>query len=175
MEYALLKMKLTLYSNFRYLVGKKPPNRKLMNSLFEAAAYQEVKARIDKLTPEASTHWGKMNPAQMLYHCQFPLKLALKTEPQKPRISLLARLIKKSMYSDKHWRKNLPTIKKFKVQEERDFETEKQTLSELIDAFHGRRDQQEWNPHPMFGHFTAEQWGKMQYKHLDHHLRQFGV
>ena len=32
-----------------------------------------------------------------------------------------------------------------------------------------------WNPHPMFGKFTMEQWGKMEYKHLDHHLRQFGV
>lgn len=87
----------------------------------------------------------------------------------------MARLFKKSMYSDKPWRKNLPTIKKFKVEDEREFEAEKKTLNELITAFHGRREQKEWNPHPMFGEFTPEQWGKMQYKHLDHHLRSFGV
>ena len=87
----------------------------------------------------------------------------------------MARLFKKSMYSDKSWRKNLPTPKRFKVLEEKDFVAEKQTLNELIDAFHNRKQQQEWNPHPMFGHFTPEQWGKMQYKHLDHHLKSFGV
>lgn len=146
-----------------------------MNSLFEADAYDEIKARIDKLTPETSNEWGKMDAAQMLHHCQFPLKTALKSEYQKPRVSLMARFFKKSLYSDRQWRKNLPTPKKFKVLDARDFDAEKQTLGELIDAFHSRRDQQEWNPHPMFGNFSKEQWGKMQYKHLDHHLRSFGV
>lgn len=146
-----------------------------MNSLFDAETYQEIKTRIDKLTPEAANQWGKMNPAQMLHHCQFPLKTALKSEYQKPKVSLMARLFKKSMYSDKSWRKNLPTPKRFKVLEEKDFAAEKQTLNELIDPFHNRKQQQEWNPHPMFGHFTQEQWGKMQYKHLDHHLKSFGV
>ncbi|MBL0146112.1 MAG: DUF1569 domain-containing protein [Chitinophagaceae bacterium] len=29
--------------------------------------------------------------------------------------------------------------------------------------------------HPFFGKFTGDQWGKFMYKHLDHHLQQFGV
>ena len=37
------------------------------------------------------------------------------------------------------------------------------------------KDKKEWDPHPVFGSFTPEQWGQMQYKHLDHHLRQFNV
>ncbi|NND11366.1 MAG: DUF1569 domain-containing protein, partial [Flavobacteriaceae bacterium] len=37
------------------------------------------------------------------------------------------------------------------------------------------RDKAEWEPHPSFGYYTKDQWGKTQYKHLDHHLRQFGV
>lgn len=31
------------------------------------------------------------------------------------------------------------------------------------------------HPHPFFGKLTSEQWGKGIYKHLDHHLKQFGV
>ena len=46
---------------------------------------------------------------------------------------------------------------------------------ELIESFYNLKDRNEWNPHPMFGKFTKQQWGQMQYKHLDHHLRQFGV
>ena len=30
-------------------------------------------------------------------------------------------------------------------------------------------------PHPFFGQLTADEWDKLQVKHLDHHFRQFGV
>ena len=39
----------------------------------------------------------------------------------------------------------------------------------------GYEIEKKWNPHPIFGAFTHQQWGQLQYKHLDHHLRQFGV
>jgi hypothetical protein len=87
----------------------------------------------------------------------------------------MARIFKKSMYSDKLWKKNMPTPKRFRMVESYDFSNEKQKLSDLIDAFHARKNDDHWQPHPMFGDFTKEQWGQMQYKHLDHHFRQFGV
>ena len=146
-----------------------------MDSLFNANTHQEIKARIDKLTAETANTWGKMNPAQMFHHCQLPLKTALKTEPVKAKFNLMGMLFKKSMYNDKPWRKNMPTPKRFRIEDDHDFNAEKQTLVELIDTFYGRNEQQQWNPHPMFGKLTKEQWGKMQYKHLDHHLRSFGV
>ena len=31
------------------------------------------------------------------------------------------------------------------------------------------------NVHPFFGTLTGKQWGETQYKHVDHHFRQFGV
>ena len=79
------------------------------------------------------------------------------------------------MYSDKPWRKNLPTAKPFKITEKKDFSSEKSALEAMLNEFESQRDRTAWNPHPSFGEFTKEQWGKMQYKHLDHHLRQFGV
>jgi hypothetical protein len=30
-------------------------------------------------------------------------------------------------------------------------------------------------PHPFFGSLNPEQWAILMYKHVDHHLRQFGV
>jgi len=89
--------------------------------------------------------------------------------------NILANLSEKSIYSDKPWRNGLPSASGFKVTDEKDFNKEKEVLESMINAFHEKKSQTEWNPHPVFGKFTAEQWGKMQYKHLDHHLRQFGV
>jgi Ca2+-binding EF-hand superfamily protein len=48
-------------------------------------------------------------------------------------------------------------------------------LNELVDEFNRLDSRDMWHPHPAFGSFTKEQWGQLQYKHLDHHLKQFGV
>ena len=142
-----------------------------MESLLNASGYENIKKRLDAITPESERQWGKMEAAQMFKHCQPPLKTALKTDPIKPKKNLIAMLFKKSMYNDKPWRKNMPTPKRFKITGQFDFDQEKQKLEELIDAFHARKDDTHWEPHPTFGSFTKEQWGKMQYKHLDHHFR----
>ncbi len=147
-----------------------------MKSLFEEPALQEIENRINKLSNESSSLWGKMNVAQMFNHCQFPLKIALKKEHPKLKPNVLAKLFfKKSLYNNKPWRKNLPTHSKLKVVEQKEFDKEKQELLKLVAEFSNQRDKKEWDPHPMFGKFTNEQWGQMQYKHLDHHLQQFNV
>ena len=112
----------------------------------------------------------------MLWHCKLPLRLAIKNEKPKGKGNPLIRLLfKKSLYNDKPWRKNLPTIPAAKATEEKDFDQEYTSLREMITELHGLKGRESWNPHPIFGEFTRDQWGKMQYKHLDHHLRQFGV
>jgi len=62
-----------------------------------------------------------------------------------------------------------------RAKEDKDFNIEFEILQKLILEVYAVRDRKEWNPHPLFGAFTSQQWGQMQYKHLDHHLRQFGV
>ena len=69
----------------------------------------------------------------------------------------------------------MPTAKFLKTTEDKDLNHETNKLIELINEAYSHRHKSEWNPHPAFGYFTREQWGQMQYKHLDHHLRQFGV
>lgn len=146
-----------------------------MKSLLEKEGYEDIKQRLDALTTDSERQWGKMTPGQMLRHCQFPLSIAIENKANKPKFNILARLFKKSMYNDKPWRKNLPTAPLLKITDERDFNKEKTILESLVDEFYKLKDREEWNPHPMFGNFTRDQWGKMEYKHLDHHLRQFGV
>jgi len=146
-----------------------------MKSLFEQTAYNEIKSRIQALTKESTPEWGQMNVGQMVTHCQFPLKVALSSKPRKHKWNLIGFLFKRSLYNDKPWKKGLPTAKQAKITDDRDFEKEQETLLSMVDAFYEKREQQEWQPHPMFGKFTPEQWGQLEYKHLDHHLTQFRV
>jgi transposase InsO family protein len=73
-------------------------------------------------------------------------------------------------------RRNSPTQKSLVVADDRDLKMEQQRLSGLIDRFaaagpHGCTK----HPHSFFGHLTPQEWALLQYKHLDHHLRQFGA
>ncbi|GGD87386.1 DUF1569 domain-containing protein [Planktosalinus lacus] len=149
-----------------------------MQSLFTKSAYDEILTRLDNLSPESQAQWGKMTVAQMLAHCSEPLKVPLeklKMAKPNPIMKLLFSFFKKSLYDDKPWKQGLPTSKEFKIVDQRDFQEEKEQLKSLIDEFYAERDKTDWPPHPFCGHFTTEQWGQMQYKHLDHHFRQFGA
>lgn len=147
-----------------------------MQSIFEDEAYTEIKSRINKLNENSKANWGKMNVSQMAWHCQGPLNILLQKEDYGMKPSWLAKLFfKKSLYNDKPWRKGLPTAKFLKTRDQKDFNSEKAKLEALIDEVYAQRDKSDWEPHPAFGYFTAQQWGQMQYKHLDHHFKQFGV
>ena len=46
---------------------------------------------------------------------------------------------------------------------------------ELVRAFHARGPEKLAKEHPFFGPLTSAEWDRLQWKHLDHHLRQFGA
>ncbi len=147
-----------------------------MKSIFDEGTYREILSRVDLLNENSAKKWGKMTVGQMLWHCQLPLKIAIENKKPKKRGSLLAKIFfKKAMYNDKPWRKNLPTPPKLKAKETKYYNEEIGPLVQLIHQMHLLKERKTWNPHPVFGEYTHEQWGQMQYKHLDHHLRQFGV
>lgn len=147
-----------------------------MESLFDTAAYTQILDRLDKLEEGMTPLWGKMSVGQMAWHCQVPLRLGIKNKLSKKKPNPLIKLLfKKSMYSDKPWRKNLPTSPLAKAESPKELKAELPELRNLVKEFHSLKDRKEWNPHPLFGAFTPQQWGQMQYKHLDHHLSQFGV
>ncbi|UOB16364.1 DUF1569 domain-containing protein [Abyssalbus ytuae] len=147
-----------------------------MRSLFDEDSNKNILDRLNNLNENSTPLWGKMTVGQMLWHCQFPLKIAIENKKPVKKPNLLAKLFfKKAMYNDKPWRKNLPTAPALKATEPKSFENEFKILKQLISEFRSLKNRKEWNAHPMFGYFSSEQWGKVQYKHLDHHLRQFGV
>jgi len=147
-----------------------------MESIFKTETHQNITSRIEALTNNNEAQWGKMTVAQMLNHCQAPLNIMMQKEDYglKP-FWLITLFFKKSLYNDKPWKKNLPTAIQLKITTDKDFSTEKTQLLSLVNELHTHKDKTEWQPHPSFGKFTPEQWGQMQFKHLDHHLKQFGV
>lgn len=146
-----------------------------MKSLFETKTYSETLIRLNNLSETSEKFWGKMTVGQMLHHCQGPLNIMLEKEDYGLKSNFLAKLFfKKMLYNDTPFRKNLPTAKFLKESIPKDFNIEKTKLIALLKEFETQKNREDWKPHPGFGYFTKQQWGQMQYKHLDHHLKQFG-
>lgn len=150
-----------------------------MQSLFHAQANQDIITRIDKLTPISLSEWGVMTVSQMLEHCQMPLQVVYGTKEIKVNwlVKLLfGRSAKKQFTSNKAFGHGMPTAKEFKITYEPDFETAKAGLKELIIKFQREgKDAIKVTHHPLFGNLTHDEIDRSQWKHLDHHLKQFGV
>jgi hypothetical protein len=149
-----------------------------MTNLFDAAAVEEVKGRIARLRSDSERLWGRMNAPQAVAHCSASLEMAL--GDIRPRRVLLGRIlggiIKPMVLGNEPLRRNTSTFEGLAVRDERDLEKERPRLYGMIDRFvaagPGRCST---HPHSLFGPLTGEEWAILMYKHLDHHLRQFGV
>jgi len=150
-----------------------------MKNLFEAGRVEEVKQRIAQIGPDSQRQWGKMSPAQALEHCSRGVEMALgdKTPPRVFIGRILGPIVKsRVMANDEPLRRNSPTMKELVVQDERDLGAERTRLCGLIDRFAAAGPARcTRHPHSFFGRLTPDEWAILMYKHLDHHLRQFGV
>lgn len=147
-----------------------------MKSIFEESTFNLVLDRVNNINADTTPLWGKMNSGQMFAHNVIPFEVALeKRSPIGKPNFLMKLLFKKMMYNDKLFKKNMPTSVDFLIKEDKNFEAEKQQLVSNIKEVFNQRNKNRWPNHPMFGEFTSDQIGKMLFKHLDHHLRQFGV
>ena len=150
-----------------------------MKNIFTTETTNEIIARINSLTNETQALWGKMHVAQMLAHCSVSYETIYTNKHPKPNAFvkfILKNFVKKYVVNEKPYKKSSQTAPYFIIADERDFEAEKKKLIDYIlktqelgeNAFEGKES-------VSFGAMTKNEWNNMLYKHLDHHLSQFGV
>lgn len=150
-----------------------------MKNLYEAPTVDEVKERLGRLRPDSERQWGKMDPAQAVAHCSTAMEWAV-GDTVAPRMFLgriIGGLIKPLVLKENQpMRRNSPTAPTLVIADQRNLEVERQRLNGLIDRFSSAGPNGcTTNPHSFFGRMPPDEWAILMYKHLDHHLRQFGV
>ncbi|MFT3911643.1 MAG: DUF1569 domain-containing protein [Ferruginibacter sp.] len=146
-----------------------------MRSVLDKATRDELIYRINTLNENSTAQWGKMNVYQMLRHCILCDEMFLGDKKYKQ--VFLGRLFGKKtlngfLKDEKPLKKNEPTSPDFKVTETSgEIEIEKKKWIALVASYAGysNNDFVHW----FFGKMTREQIGQFDYKHIDHHLRQF--
>lgn len=151
----------------------------MLKDIFDPATTTHLHQRIDSLAPGTAPKWGTMNAGEMLAHCNVSYEMVFTDKHPKPNgfMKLLLRyVIKKGVVGPKPYPKNGRTAPVFLVGPEQDFKLEKKRIKEFISQtqelgashFEGKESHS-------FGSLTATEWSNLFYKHLDHHLTQFGV
>ena len=150
-----------------------------MNTLFDVAAKDGILRRIDAMRPDAPRQWGKMDAAQMLAHCSLGMEAATGDALLHSNFAakLIGPLFKGWMLGEKPFSKNSPTHPLLVLNKTScDFAREKPRLVAVVRKFHDLGPASAANyKHAFVQKLTGDEWGVLQWKHLDHHLRQFGA
>lgn len=152
-----------------------------MKSLFDSQIKLEILNRINNLSENKKPLWGKMNVNQMVCHCSDQLRMAMNVRQTKDVGSFITKKILKNLVflglkAPKGKVQTLVELNQhLKGTKPTNFSDDIKTLKNLLDEFCCKNEKFAWGIHGAFGKLTYEQWGKLAYLHLDHHLEQFGV
>jgi hypothetical protein len=146
-----------------------------MPMLHDAAYRSQIETRVRALRQDARRQWGKMSVDQMLWHVSDAMEVALGRRAAPRQKVPLPRPVMKFIVLNLPWPKGAPTMPMFVAQGSHDFHAERERCLKLIEELSGRRLGEPWPVNPVFGEIRGQDVSRLHAKHLDHHLRQFGV
>ncbi len=148
-------------------------------NIFTEEVSEQVIQRVKNLNPHSQRQWGTMDVAQMLAHCNVVYEMTYDNIHSKPNPILkfiLKTIVKNKVVSETQYQKNAKTAPQFVIKDSKNFEIEKKRIIDYINKTQklGETyfDNKEYTP---FGKMTVTEWNNLFYKHINHHLTQFGV
>jgi len=150
-----------------------------MYNIYDLSETQKIILRINKIVAQQRPVWGKMSATQVMAHLNVPYEMVFENKHKKPPALvrfLLRSFLKSSIVNEVPYKPNLRTAPAFLIKDERNFDLEKNRLIAFIN-----KTQQlgstwfEDRESLSFGKLNAKEWNNLFAKHLDHHLKQFGV
>jgi hypothetical protein len=137
----------------------------------------EITERVSHVAPDAVARWGRFSAPQMICHLADSLKMALGDLPvRSKRLPIRYPPLKQFIIYVVPFPKGAPTAPELIARQPRDWNADVADLRTLIDRFEQRGSSQTlWPEHPAFGTMTRRAWGVLVYRHMDHHLKQFGA
>jgi hypothetical protein len=147
-----------------------------MMTIWDSTCRKELLARFESLTPDRRPVWGSMTCAQMITHVADPLKAAMGEKAVAPKPGPFRNPVLRYMIIYwLPWPKGAPTAPEFIHTDEPDFKEGLATLRATVEQFAAADKGARREPHPAFGVLSHKAWGRLTYRHLEHHLRQFGA
>lgn len=146
-----------------------------MKLLHNAGVRNALRHRIESLRPDTQRTWGRMTVDQMLWHVNTVLAESLGEYTPSPQKAPIPRAMLRWLVLNVPWPRGARTRPDLVAARHHDFAAEKLKLLDAIERFAHRDLNGVWPRSAGFGAMTGTHWSRLHAKHLDHHLRQFGV
>jgi hypothetical protein len=150
----------------------------MSKNLLSAACAAALIERVKQLEVSSKANWGRMSVTEMLAHCNSCNRQILSGSREKKSTGIKQRLLGiLAIYIAPNFVKDLETEERHEMSgkaPDESFENERQEFIRVISRFPGNARELTLS-HPAFGNISTREWGIAAYKHMDHHLRQFGV
>lgn len=145
-------------------------------NIFTSTDAQEIMRRISRVGENSARQWGTMTAAEMCWHCRQQLEFVVNPSNVK---------VLKTMYRFQPmkwmiifvipWPKEAPTAPTMDAKKSNpaveSVETEKAKMIAALETV--LKMEHIKATHPLFGELGKHYWGRLIWKHLHHHLRQF--
>jgi hypothetical protein len=147
-----------------------------MKTIFDDEARAALMARLARVTMESRPRWGKMNAEQMLAHLVEAMRMALGEFPTRPK-RMVTRFppFRQLFVYWLPWPKGAPTARELLPSDRRSLDDSRREIVRLVQTISERAPATGWPDHPAFGKLSRRGWGVLGWRHIDHHLRQFGL
>jgi hypothetical protein len=146
-----------------------------VRQLHDPTTRDAFRSRLEALQPNAPRQWGKMTVDQMLRHLNIALGATLGEGSFTPMKMPMPGPIFRFFALNIPWPKGAPTHPEFCVGDRYDFAAEKARCLTLLEEFAKKPVDSSWPDSPIFGRVSGRFNTRLQAKHVDHHLRQFGA
>jgi hypothetical protein len=153
----------------------------MKKNVLDSEARALMLGRIAGFKADSVAQWGKMNAAQCICHLADQLRMALGHMKVGGTPGFFGRTVMKNLVlmGMPAPKGKVPTAPEIDQQtagtKPTNYEADRKRLLELLDEFVGKSASFTYQAHPFFGPMSKQQWGKLVWSHLDHHLRQFGA
>lgn len=152
-----------------------------MTTLLDQAARTALHARLTAVHPDTPARWGRMRAADMLAHCTDWMRMATSELPVElvgpaiVRAPLVRPVVQWLVLEVVTLPRSSPTAPELVARPAGSVDAERTALLDAIARFARLAPEARGPAHPLLGEMTVSAWGRLGWKHLDHHLRQFGV
>jgi hypothetical protein len=147
-----------------------------MKSIWQEETQRELHDRVGRLAWDGRAAWGRFTAPKMVCHLADSLKMAMGDLKVAPKaLPIRYPPLKQFIVYLAPFPKGMPTAPELLAREPREWAADVADLQALLDRAASARTTDTWPEHPAFGKLSTRGWGVLIFRHMDHHLKQFGA
>jgi hypothetical protein len=147
-----------------------------MKSIWREDDRRALNDRVGRVAWDGRAAWGKFTAPKMICHLADSLKMAMGDLQVAPkRLPIRYPPLKQLIIYAAPFPKGAPTAPELLAREPREWANDVADVQALLARAASARTTDTWPEHPAFGKLSKRAWGVLIFRHMDHHLKQFGA